>query len=67
MMWLRSMEPALTVRDLEVCCDDSAFCGGNCHCGGCHIKFAQAVSDLLPRPSEKEAEVLKKGVDVDER
>lgn len=67
MMWLRSMEPALTVRDLEVCCDDSAFCGGNCHCGGCHIKLAQAVSDLLPRPSEKEAEVLKKCVDVDER
>ena len=66
-MSLRSMEQALTVRDVCYLCDLPAFCGGNCHCGGCHIKLAQAVSDLLPRPSEKEAEVLKKCVDVDER
>lgn len=67
-MLLRSMERALTVSNFCLFLDYVlAFCGGNCHCGGCHIKLAQAVSDLLPRPSEKEAEVLKKCVDVDER
>lgn len=44
-----------------------AFCGGNCHCGGCQIKMAQAITDLIPRPSENEMNVLKKCVDVDER
>lgn len=44
-----------------------AFCGGNCHCGGCHIKMSQGITDLLPKMSDKEKETLKKGIDVDER
>mgnify|MGYP002312400548 CR=1 len=44
-----------------------AFCGGNCHCGGCHIKMSQGITDLLPKMSEQEKETLKKGIDVDER
>lgn len=48
-------------------CSEIAFCGGNCHCGGCQIKMTQAITDLIPRPSENEMSVLKKCVDVDER
>ena len=44
-----------------------AFCGGNCHCGGCHIKLSQSITDMLPLPSEAEKKTLKKCVDVDER
>ena len=44
----------------------NSFCGGNCHCGGCQIKMTQAITDLIPRPSENEMNVLKKCVDVDE-
>ena len=44
-----------------------AFCGGNCHCGGCQIKLSQYLTDRIPRPTDKEKEVLKKCVDVDER
>lgn len=44
-----------------------AFCGGNCHCGGCHIKMSQGITDVLPKMSDKEKETLKKGIDVDER
>ena len=52
---------------IDLLIDRLAFCGGNCHCGGCHVKLAQAVTDVIPRPSDKEKEVLKKCVDVDER
>ena len=44
-----------------------AFCGGNCHCGGCHIKLSQGITDILPKMSDKEKEVLKKAIDTDER
>ncbi|KAK8827267.1 Ferredoxin [Blastocystis sp. ATCC 50177/Nand II] len=55
---------------LEVAQDNgatiNAFCGGNCHCGGCQIKLSQYLTDRIPRPTDKEKEVLKKCVDVDE-
>ena len=44
-----------------------AFCRGNCHCGGCQIKLSQYLTDRIPRPTDKEKEVLKKCVDADER
>ncbi|KAK8790788.1 hypothetical protein WA538_004542 [Blastocystis sp. DL] len=44
----------------------NSFCGGNCRCGGCHIKMSQGITDILPKMTEQEKEALKKGIDVDE-
>lgn len=61
------MVPPLIVSKMIVITYCIAFCGGNCHCGGCHIKMAQIITDVIPRPTDKEKETLKKCVDVDER